>query len=900
MQKTNNINLTQIYQSRDSLSLSDLIDNKHIFVRNKLIEQLNNYITLREKGNQSIVDSISSELNWLVSQYTLLTDCPDISTKLTIYQNWSDSQITKRLTLDTSLQNIYTSYLRKEIDLNKILINFSKLKLQYEVLGDLFQSAYISYKQARICYDNNQLSLCLPYLKHALSTCHIINDYSTEVKVQLLITKYYNNFEWDYHKAEKALDRGIECLKIIGDYPLLAFYTKFRAYNFLLSGQTNDALVEFNQALNEFSKENVKLEMAECNYFIGETYYYMKKYDSAVYFGNKALKLRQNLVSEKPNIISKVGISLSNLGLYMAALGDTNKALEKFNNAEKVLQKTNDKKEICINRINKALILIRLHKINEARDLLNSAIRSKERFTDITMTLFELAICDYYENKLDDALSKLRLCITRLESSRDKITVAEYKVAMLSDKIEFYNLAANIFIKQYAINKNKAKLDSAFFYLERSKAKTLNDMLLTSNIKETSLDNLADSLINLISNYENKLLNNQTDLSLRTEIQQLERLLHTTKIEKTKVASDFQLDLNNNIPNLSETQKILKKNEILLEYMISEFGSYLFTIDKKSIDIINLNSNSLQINNLTEEYCNSINKRPQSNTSSKSFKKIGQKLYDILIPKTLEKRLKEKHITIIASSKLYYLPFEALIDNTGKFMVENNNFSYIPSIKIRELLAKRLKKTSNKIYAFGNPSYDNSSLDPLPFSENEVNSIVKIFGKQNTIVFKGINATESNFKKIDYSNTNIIHIATHGITYVRDPRKSALIFAGDINSEGHSMLHSEEIAKLHIPADLVFLSACKSGIGKSFPGEGVLSLCQPFLIAGSNSVIASYWNVNDCCSVELVKNFYKSLKLGYSKSQSLARAKKNLINNKRTAWNHPYYWAPFVLTGLDN
>ena len=81
------------------------------------------------------------------------------------------------------------------------------------------------------------------------------------------------------------------------------------------------------------------------------------------------------------------------------------------------------------------------------------------------------------------------------------------------------------------------------------------------------------------------------------------------------------------------------------------------------------------------------------------------------------------------------------------------------------------------------------------------------------------------------------------------------------------------------------------------PGEGALSLIQPFLTAGTRAVIASYWNLHDQTSPPLVRRFYEELKATGSPRAALTTAKRQMLNDPEGSFRHPYYWAPYVLTG---
>ena len=110
-------------------------------------------------------------------------------------------------------------------------------------------------------------------------------------------------------------------------------------------------------------------------------------------------------------------------------------------------------------------------------------------------------------------------------------------------------------------------------------------------------------------------------------------------------------------------------------------------------------------------------------------------------------------------------------------------------------------------------------------------------------------------------------------------------------------LQMSEVMRLKLNADLVTLSACRTGLGQLLSGEGIIGLTRAFLYAGSESVVVSLWNVNDIATASLMKVFYKKLQQGLRKDDALRQAKLELLRGPQQAWRHPYYWAPFVLVG---
>ncbi|MBI3951072.1 MAG: CHAT domain-containing protein [Acidobacteria bacterium] len=104
-----------------------------------------------------------------------------------------------------------------------------------------------------------------------------------------------------------------------------------------------------------------------------------------------------------------------------------------------------------------------------------------------------------------------------------------------------------------------------------------------------------------------------------------------------------------------------------------------------------------------------------------------------------------------------------------------------------------------------------------------------------------------------------------------------------------------EIFNLNLNADLVVLSACRTGLGKEVRGEGLIGLTRAFLYAGASSLAVSLWEVADRSTAEFMMGFYQQLNRVGDKAEALRRAKLELIQSGRYA--HPYYWAPFLLLG---
>jgi CHAT domain-containing protein len=150
----------------------------------------------------------------------------------------------------------------------------------------------------------------------------------------------------------------------------------------------------------------------------------------------------------------------------------------------------------------------------------------------------------------------------------------------------------------------------------------------------------------------------------------------------------------------------------------------------------------------------------------------------------------------------------------------------------------------------------------------------------------------------ELSNYRIVHFATHGIINSERPELSGIVLSL-FDHEGrpqNGFLRLHDIYNLRLPADLVVLSACSTGLGKDVRGEGLIGLTRGFMYAGASGVIASLWKVDDDATAELMKHFYAGLfKKDLSPAAALREAQLAVSQNKR--WQSPYYWAGFVLQG---
>ncbi len=305
----------------------------------------------------------------------------------------------------------------------------------------------------------------------------------------------------------------------------------------------------------------------------------------------------------------------------------------------------------------------------------------------------------------------------------------------------------------------------------------------------------------------------------------------------------------------------------------------------------------------------------------------GNALYQKLVEPVADLVKTHERIIVLPHGSLSMLPMEALVDGDGKFLVEEHVITYSQSATLALEDAARNKPSTGKNWvALGDPVYDWASfkagkpegipspsdrgvkryleaktvkargsrmgLQRLPGTAKEVKAIAPLFGSHAKLYLRD-QASEETIKGGALKDAKIIHIASHGL-FETDYQALALSMRPDSKEDG--FLLQSEIAELKLGAELVVLSACETGRAHEVLAEPVSGLVLALRTAGASRMLASLWPVDDFATVELMKSFYAPVaKSNASYGEALTEAKRKLIASKK--YEHPFYWAPFVLVG---
>ncbi len=304
-----------------------------------------------------------------------------------------------------------------------------------------------------------------------------------------------------------------------------------------------------------------------------------------------------------------------------------------------------------------------------------------------------------------------------------------------------------------------------------------------------------------------------------------------------------------------------------------------------------------------------------------------------------------KHLLISPDGALNLIPFEAFIDEQNEYLIERFSITYLTSG--RDLLRMgvgRESKSPPLLVAdpvFGQPEIDTTDqapeqrkarsaskrrqsvtstrnlsdtyFAPLAGTAIEARSIKGIFPEARSVT--GSDATESSLKAV--AGPKLLHIATHGFFLKGDEPKSRMRSGPFSESRGNPLLRSGlalaganrhgsgpddgvltalEASGLDLwGTKLVVLSACDTGVGEVRTGEGVYGLRRSFVLAGTESLVMSMWPISDSFTRELMTGYYKNLKHGLGRGESLRKIQLEML--KRPDRRHPFYWASFIQAG---
>lgn len=369
----------------------------------------------------------------------------------------------------------------------------------------------------------------------------------------------------------------------------------------------------------------------------------------------------------------------------------------------------------------------------------------------------------------------------------------------------------------------------------------------------------------------------------------------------------YELKAQSEVASLMDVQDHLRKDEILLEYFLTDEMIYLFSISRETFDIVEVKLGS-SIDKEVGALLGAINK-----FDKKRFTEYAARLYNKLVKPAGANLNNTGRLIIIPHNELAFVPFDCLMDTSrngaaehGRYLIED--YEVVHHYSATLFTKKFHHPTEGKSVVAFAPVENFSSLTPsgpselpaLPASLEEAMDIKSLEeeGTDMAVIFVNQDATETNFRNFA-KNYPFVHLATHTMVEDTNGGQGSIRFraaeAVD-NSVSDGVLTLAETYNLELKAKLVVLSSCESGLGTLIKGEGALSLTRGLYYSGAQQVICTLWKVNDQLTRKFMSDFYNNMGLNQALIPAgLRSAKLEALAQPETSF--PKHWAGFVLIG---
>ncbi|HEX8493676.1 MAG TPA: CHAT domain-containing tetratricopeptide repeat protein [Pyrinomonadaceae bacterium] len=687
----------------------------------------------------------------------------------------------------------------------------------------------------------------------------------------------------------------------------------------------------FRLALQLWREERNPGNEANMLLHLGDNAYNEEQYQSALAYYNQALALWQQAKGQagEARILNKLG-SLND------SLGDRQKAALYFKQAKAIWHLLGNQFEEAYTIRKLALIAIEAGDRQQTTDYLNQTIALSQQISNPTFKAYLLALIGLAYSSMEDhrkalevyqqahdlhvkindrsgealalsnigfayeglgehekALDYYRQSLKIYEQLRQFASIEEIKTGVAAQSAETYQRAVLLFSRL-------GQPSEAFHYTEAARARSFLDQIAVPQFdirKKADAELLRQEQalaqeLRLLDSQHRALLakggfsekNPAADkLGGQIYVKQKEYEALLTRIRLTNNSSEYASLIMIEPLRLAEVQKLLDGATTLLSYYVTPQKTLAFVITRDSFNALELPVSEKTLRAQIAAF--RTFDKPDFKSPAPNSRPAGLKeLYTALVA-PLKQHLKTPVVGIIPNGILHYLPFAALSDESLYFGDEHALF-YLPSVSTLPFIQQKRKSDSNRALVMAQSKAVN--LPPLLNADQEARSIARLY---NTQPLTGAAATESAFRAQsgDYS---ILHLAAHGQLNSANPLFSRILLGADKQADGS--LEVREIYDLALAkTNLVVLSACVTQLGAQSPGDDIIGLNRAFIYAGTPSVVASLWSVDDEATAYLMTAFYTSLRQGMSKAAALQAAQRKT----RQRFQHPYYWSAFVLTG---
>lgn len=494
--------------------------------------------------------------------------------------------------------------------------------------------------------------------------------------------------------------------------------------------------------------------------------------------------------------------------------------------------------------------------------------------------------------------------IDYLEDALEKFAVLMNSFSADSELEHYFNLLLKSYERYIDLLVMEKRYEEALEISEKLKARHLRKLITRRNMDPESLlsEKYRKELVKLQGSRDMLLRKYMTtDMSginfdkeeherLLAKINNIDSRIKKTRIDAEKSSAGYSL-VTQNPAGIREAGKNLGEGEALAVFHLKGNNTayrWLITCSGFSFKQVIL-AGSVQ--GMVREIRHGIG----IGVYSKRALDNSHFLYNALFKDLVEdKESSIKHLVIIPQSNMALVPFDALVtgfSSGGKpsYLIEKDiMISISPSVTVFVMKRNTGEEVeySKDFLGFADPFYAGTA-GQLPNTVTETRKAASFFNKSSVYIYD--DAWESRFKSKNTSQYKYVHLSTHGS--IDDWRKEPyVLFASGVDPYSDGLLFASEVYPLYIPARLVTIAACMTGLGKADEYEGVVGFTHAFFAAETREIVLTLWAVDTYSCELLFVDLYRNIASGMEPAAALHAAKKKVLKK----YGHPYHWAPYI------
>jgi CHAT domain-containing protein/Tfp pilus assembly protein PilF len=804
----------------------------------------------------------------------------------------------------------------------KALETYERSKRLFEELGQRERVASVSSNIADVYVAAGRYEMSLKHLQEALGTFQELNQRSG-IASTLSRMGLIDLYQGHYAQALEKFQQSLRMRQELGNRKGIALVHNRIGLAYDDLGLSKLAMENYQKALRLFEDLGDRFNQAEVLLNIGSLLSDQEEYEPAVAYFQRSQRIFEEIGTQ-----GEAARPLHNIGNIYRKQGQFDLGMDIFQKCLKIHEGTRDKLGMTITLKNIALTDYAKGSYVEALEAGRRALALAREINNLG-ELWRVQECMGRTLRVLGQAAQARQsfldAIATIESLRQQVGAgAQQQQSFLENKLAPWLGIIDLLLSQH-------QYAEGLTFAEQSKARVLLDVLQagrTSLHKSLSLqEHQAEEeqrlrLVALNSELTGELRRDQPD---QVRVSELKAGIAKARLEYEALETDLYVAH----PHLQVSRgeaSIIKADEFsvllpdaasaLLEYVVTEEVTYLFVVTKTQskraaeVQVFSLPIKRAELAKRTEVF------RQQLARRDLGFRESAHKLYDLLLKSAQSLLHGKTNLVIVPDDQLWELPFQALLAEDNRYLIETAAVSYAPSLTVlREMRAQRNVRPANvavDLLALGNPAIGKETveratlvlrderLDPLPEAEREVRVLGQLYGTSRSKVYIGAEAREDRVKA-EAGQARVLHFATHGTLNNAAPMYSHLVLAqGNAGEDG--LLEAWELLQLDLKADLAVLSACETARGRFRAGEGMIGLTWALFVAGVPTTVVAQWQIESATTRDLMLHFHRALKVratagqaSLTKAEALRQAALKLMRSKETS--HPFYWAGFVLVG---